>query len=227
MDYTVKYMSPRIFVPVAMYTIFSVGKELNCSPSYPAQNLSNMCQHFRTSSVHQRIASRSLPGSSVAEQSAKTTVVKSLTSPIRGLSVVLDDIRKVHTPPVEEEMPEVKVKLEVVNGEHSRSTQNGNVKLKFCRGCINSVEQSPMATHSLCTNCILRVNKQCSQLCSGQRNLTLRKLPPATSPISGDTNWIAAPDSAYDLLKRCLDLNPATRITATEALCHPFLKDTG
>ncbi|XP_065916920.1 cell division cycle 7-related protein kinase-like isoform X2 [Dysidea avara] len=200
------------------------GKELNCSPSYPAQNLSSMCQHFRASNVHQRTVGRPLPGASVTD---RNMIVKSLTSPIRGLSVTLDDIRKVHTPPIEDAMPEVKVKLELVNGDKSATTQNGNIKLKFCRGCINSVEQSPMVTHSLCSSCIQRVNKQCSQLCSGQRALALRKQPSATSLVSGDMNWVAAPDSAYDLLKRCLDLNPATRITATEALCHPFLKDTG
>jgi len=31
------------------------------------------------------------------------------------------------------------------------------------------------------------------------------------------------PDSAFHLLERCLDINPMTRITATEALKHPFL----
>jgi cell division control protein 7 len=31
------------------------------------------------------------------------------------------------------------------------------------------------------------------------------------------------PDSAFHLLERCLDLNPMTRITASEALRHPFL----
>jgi len=186
-----------------------------------------MCQHFRASSVHQRTVGRPLPGASVTEHSTKDMTVKSLTSPTRGVSVMLEDIRKVHTP-IEDTLPEVKVKLELIKGENSAtSSQNSNVKLQFCRGCINNVEQLPMATHSLCRSCIERVNKQCSQLCSGQRALFLRKQPSATSLLSGDTNWIAAPDSAYDLLKRCLDLNPATRITATEALCHPFLKDTG
>jgi cell division control protein 7 len=33
----------------------------------------------------------------------------------------------------------------------------------------------------------------------------------------------AVPDSAFNLLSRCLDLNPFTRITAAEALRHPFL----
>ena len=35
----------------------------------------------------------------------------------------------------------------------------------------------------------------------------------------------AIEDSAYDLLERCLDLNPHTRITAAEALEHPFFKN--
>ncbi|NWH64734.1 CDC7 kinase, partial [Geococcyx californianus] len=37
--------------------------------------------------------------------------------------------------------------------------------------------------------------------------------------------WDQVPDEAYDLLDKLLDLNPATRITAREALLHPFFKD--
>ncbi|XP_036610514.1 cell division cycle 7-related protein kinase isoform X2 [Trichosurus vulpecula] len=37
--------------------------------------------------------------------------------------------------------------------------------------------------------------------------------------------WNRVPDEAYDLLDKLLDLNPATRITAQEALVHPFFKD--
>uniref|UniRef100_F7E9B3 non-specific serine/threonine protein kinase n=1 Tax=Ornithorhynchus anatinus TaxID=9258 RepID=F7E9B3_ORNAN len=36
--------------------------------------------------------------------------------------------------------------------------------------------------------------------------------------------WDDVPDEAYDLLDKLLDLNPATRITAREALLHPFFK---
>ena len=35
----------------------------------------------------------------------------------------------------------------------------------------------------------------------------------------------AIEDAAYDLLERCLDLNPHTRITAAQALGHAFFKD--
>ncbi|XP_017399621.1 cell division cycle 7-related protein kinase isoform X1 [Cebus imitator] len=37
--------------------------------------------------------------------------------------------------------------------------------------------------------------------------------------------WNDVPDEAYDLLDKLLDLNPASRITAEEALLHPFFKD--
>ncbi|NWR63306.1 CDC7 kinase, partial [Bucorvus abyssinicus] len=36
--------------------------------------------------------------------------------------------------------------------------------------------------------------------------------------------WDQVPDEAYDLLDKLLDLNPATRITAKEALLHPFFE---
>ena len=35
------------------------------------------------------------------------------------------------------------------------------------------------------------------------------------------------PHSAYDLLQRMMDVDAVTRITAAEALQHPFLKDIG
>ncbi|TWW72766.1 Cell division cycle 7-related protein kinase [Takifugu flavidus] len=37
--------------------------------------------------------------------------------------------------------------------------------------------------------------------------------------------WDRVPDEAYDLLDRLLDLNPATRITAAQALHHPLFTD--
>ena len=36
-------------------------------------------------------------------------------------------------------------------------------------------------------------------------------------------SWDNVPESAYALLKSCLELNPAARITAEQALSHPFL----
>ncbi|XP_028988009.1 cell division cycle 7-related protein kinase isoform X1 [Betta splendens] len=40
-----------------------------------------------------------------------------------------------------------------------------------------------------------------------------------------ERGWDAVPDAAYHLLDRLLDLNPATRITAAEALKHPLFRD--
>ncbi|XP_075953583.1 cell division cycle 7-related protein kinase [Anarhichas minor] len=40
-----------------------------------------------------------------------------------------------------------------------------------------------------------------------------------------EQDWDRVPDEAYNLLDRLLDLNPATRITAAQALQHPLFKD--
>lgn len=42
---------------------------------------------------------------------------------------------------------------------------------------------------------------------------------------SDSDSWNQVPDCAYDLLYKCLDLNPATRITAELALQHSFIVD--
>lgn len=41
-----------------------------------------------------------------------------------------------------------------------------------------------------------------------------------SSPDTADV----LPDSAFDLLYKCLDVNPKTRLTASLALEHPFLE---
>lgn len=40
-----------------------------------------------------------------------------------------------------------------------------------------------------------------------------------------EMGWDKVPDDVYDLLDKLLDLNPATRITASMALQHPLFKD--
>ncbi|XP_040000442.1 cell division cycle 7-related protein kinase isoform X4 [Xiphias gladius] len=40
-----------------------------------------------------------------------------------------------------------------------------------------------------------------------------------------EQGWDRVPDEAYNLLDRLLDLNPATRITAAQALQHPLFED--
>lgn len=40
-----------------------------------------------------------------------------------------------------------------------------------------------------------------------------------------EMGWDKVPDDVYDLLDKLLDLNPASRITASVALQHPLFKD--
>lgn len=51
----------------------------------------------------------------------------------------------------------------------------------------------------------------------------LTPTPPHTGDVPGRET---PPDEAYDFLERCLDLSPVTRITAPQALEHPFLLQT-
>jgi len=201
-----------------------IGKELTCAPTCPAQQLNSVCQHLRAAQLREKPSTET----EYRRENSLNTVpckytTKSFTSPIRDVTIELEDIRKISSPPTA--VDSVKVKIEQVND--LSSSKDESVKLTFCRSCINSVEVAPMVTHSLCNKCIQRVNKQCVKL-SGKRILALRKLSSTdATTIKEDTRWTTAPDEAYDLLKRCLDLNPLTRITANDALRHPFLKDTG
>ncbi|XP_054092496.1 cell division cycle 7-related protein kinase isoform X2 [Callithrix jacchus] len=56
----------------------------------------------------------------------------------------------------------------------------------------------------------------------GDNNSCERCFDEYTTNLEG---WNDVPDEAYDLLDKLLDLNPASRITAEEALLHPFFKD--
>ena len=46
---------------------------------------------------------------------------------------------------------------------------------------------------------------------------------PVKDNEEAERSWRSVPDSAFDLLSRLLDLNPHSRITADQALKHPFL----
>ena len=201
---------------------FGLGKELTCCPTCPPQELSSVCRQLRSTQLREKTSSVNTTQHSMDTTPQKHSTTKSLTSPIRNVTIELQDISKLSSPA--SRVDDVKVKLEQVNDMSLSSSKDENVKLTFCRSCINRVEVAPMATHSLCSRCIERINKQCTKL-TGKRSLALRKLPATDDAgISSDneTRWSTAPDEAYDLLKRCLDLNPLTRITATDALSHPF-----
>ncbi|XP_033105286.1 cell division cycle 7-related protein kinase-like [Anneissia japonica] len=79
---------------------------------------------------------------------------------------------------------------------------------------------------------VLSTEKQPDTSNSKRSKLSTKRISPSTrktsprlrSHVTNEENsHYVFPDSAYNLLYRLLDLNPATRITAEAALAHPFL----
>nr|XP_046264322.1 cell division cycle 7-related protein kinase isoform X3 [Scatophagus argus] len=56
-------------------------------------------------------------------------------------------------------------------------------------------------------------------------DLTKQSLKKERKVKEDEQGWDRVPDEAYDLLDQLLDLNPATRITAAQALQHPLFTD--
>jgi len=61
------------------------------------------------------------------------------------------------------------------------------------------------------------------------QRLRSTRFPALISPDTGDNTSMTQSDSkellAYNLLQKCLELTPSLRITAGQALKHPFLKN--
>lgn len=57
------------------------------------------------------------------------------------------------------------------------------------------------------------------------RHISLAENKSTGDSHSKKTIWITAPPAANELLLRCLDLNFYQRITATQAVDHPFLSE--
>ncbi|XP_013912112.1 PREDICTED: cell division cycle 7-related protein kinase [Thamnophis sirtalis] len=64
----------------------------------------------------------------------------------------------------------------------------------------------------------IQYQKQSTHEDGGKEKKTLQK-------SSDPKGWDRVPNSAYDLLDKLLDLSPATRMTAKEALLHPFFRN--
>lgn len=113
-------------------------------------------------------------------------------------------------------------------------TQNLRTLCEKLRGtnssCKGSQGEGPSRSENS-TALLVAADKPCAPETLGKQIQHLQSFQEGDGCTSLETKetdvkgWDQVPDEAYDLLDKLLDLNPATRITAKEALLHPFFKD--
>ncbi|XP_010221197.1 PREDICTED: cell division cycle 7-related protein kinase [Tinamus guttatus] len=110
--------------------------------------------------------------------------------------------------------------------------QNLRTLCEKLRGTNSSSTRSKGALHSDSPNdpaLPLETDKHCATKTLGKEVQHLQSCQEGDGALGNKAidmkGWDHVPDDAYDLLDKLLDLNPATRITAKEALLHPFFKN--
>lgn len=109
----------------------------------------------------------------------------------------------------------------------SQLQDNRNESHSANKGKVRSEEpgSSSDTQHNLCSLCKERNANECSSITAGHFSVSNKHLDGTPCGSEGQRCCWSVPSSAYDLLQRCLDLNPNTRITAKEALEHPFFQE--
>ena len=77
----------------------------------------------------------------------------------------------------------------------------------------HSLKDDFMRLHSIKPNCDVKFEPTIEHSSSSESNMSYRDASPTFSSAV-----------TYDLLERCLDVNPFTRITGSQALQHPFFR---
>ncbi|XP_068808620.1 cell division cycle 7-related protein kinase isoform X1 [Struthio camelus] len=110
--------------------------------------------------------------------------------------------------------------------------QNLRTLCEKLRGTNSSCTRSKDDTHTDSVNDLdlpVETDKQCAPKTLGKEIQHIQSCQESDGALEVKATdmkgWDQVPDDAYDLLDKLLDLNPATRITAKEALLHPFFKD--
>ena len=177
------------------YTVFVPGKELVCGQHIDPVDLRELCRNLRNKLHHHLL-----------QQSSPNTANRASADPTQP--------------------PSKRNKLATASGCPTTSSPS-------CRYQLRSPQQRKSPRQP-----VRNTPKSTPPRIFDPPTTSLPPPPPSSSSSSSSSLsdcgggvgevarlWESLPESAFDLLDRCLELHPQRRVSAEEALQHPFLAD--
>lgn len=178
---------------------FFSGKDLTCSPSPPPFELKSLCERLRQKTCKCHDVSRNKRKYSSADGKSKRARIE--------ISYDESEDTECKGTSIGERYPSSSAKNHGINDCRSPGKRQG----------LRSSGRIETFTAPIDNNEVHRSNSVSSV---GATRPEL-KSESISNYLPGDCHCI--PDSAYDLLSKCLKLDPAQRISASDALNHLFL----
>ncbi|EDV27547.1 putative cell division control protein 7-like protein 2 [Trichoplax sp. H2] len=185
-------------------------KATDCTSLHGADQICNLCIAKREQKAPREGTPGFRPPEVLLRYPHQTTAID-----IWSAGVVLLSILSAHYPffKAEDDMTALAQIMSITGSKEMAATAKS-----LGKRISNNPEIPPLDLKTVCTK--LRRNRSNVLTSSSTSNVNSDEFS-TYNPTT--TNEIMFPDSAYDLAKRCIDLDPASRITAAEALKHPFL----
>lgn len=189
------------------------GKDLTCSPSPPPFELKSLCERLRQKTCKCNELSRNKRKYSSGEGRSKRAKIDSMSDKCQATGSKNASIGPKHST-----VDSSTNQSRIVQGGSAQSTVTSDSRNPCKQKDLQSVKNLDKLTNPVDNNAISI--KPVSDVDTGKAEVQKKDID-VSYEVPGDCFCI--PDSAYDLLSKCLKLDPAQRITASDALNHDYL----